>query len=72
MVKAITFGGSRNNDLYITTALKGLKKDDIKKYHLSGSLFKIKTNTKGMLSKPFGILKQLLIKLNFFNFMIVI
>ena len=52
-----TFGGSKNNDLYITTALKGLKKDDIKKYHLSGSLFKIKTNTKGILSKPFSILK---------------
>ncbi len=52
-----TFGGPKNNDLYITTALKGLKKSDIKKYHLSGSLFKIKTNTKGILSKPFSILK---------------
>jgi len=52
-----TFGGSKNSDLYITTALKGLKKGDIKKYHLSGSLFKIKTNTKGILSKPFSILK---------------
>ena len=52
-----TFGGSKNSDLYITTALKGLKKDEIKKYYLSGSLFKIKTNTKGILSKPFSILK---------------
>ena len=50
-----TFGGSKNSDLYITTALKGLKKGDIKKYHSSGSLFKIKTNTKGILSKPFSV-----------------
>ncbi len=52
-----TFGGYKNKDLYITTALTGLKKSDIKKYHLSGSLFKIKTNTKGILLKPFSILK---------------
>jgi len=50
-----TFGGPKNTDLYITTALKGLKKSDIKKYHSSGSLFKIKTNTKGILSKPFSV-----------------
>jgi len=50
-----TFGGTKNTDLYITTALKGLKKSDIKKYHSSGSLFKIKTNTKGILSKPFSV-----------------
>jgi len=50
-----TFGGSKNSDLYVTTALKGLKKSDIKKYHSSGSLFKIKTNTKGILSKPFNV-----------------
>ena len=50
-----TFGGSKNTDLYITSALKGLKNIDIKKYNLSGSLFKVKTNTKGVLSKPFSI-----------------
>ena len=50
-----TFGGRNNSDLYITSALKGLKKGDIKKYHSSGSLFKIKTNTKGILSKPFSV-----------------
>ena len=49
-----TFGGSKNSDLFITTALKGLKKADIKKYHLSGSLFKVKTNIKGILSKTFN------------------
>ena len=51
-----TFGGSKNNDLYITSALKGLKSIDIKKYNLSGCLFKIKTNSKGTISKPFGAL----------------
>ena len=49
-----TFGGSNNRDLYITSALKGLKTADIKKYNLSGSLFKVKTNSKGNISKSFG------------------
>jgi len=51
-----TFGGTENSDLYITSALKGLKSTDIKKYNLSGCLFKIKTNSKGNISKSFGIL----------------
>jgi len=51
-----TFGGSKNSDLYITSALKGLKSIDIKKYDLSGSLFKVKTNSKGNISKSFGAL----------------
>ena len=51
-----TFGGIKNKDLYITSALKGLKKNDIKKYYLSGSLFKIKTNIKGKISKSFKVL----------------
>ncbi|GIS77580.1 MAG: hypothetical protein CM1200mP13_09390 [Candidatus Pelagibacterales bacterium] len=36
----LSFGGANNNDLYITTALKGLKEIDKKKYNLSGSFFK--------------------------------
>ena len=51
-----TFGGIKNNDLYVTTALKGLKKTDKKKYNLSGSFFKIKTNSKGMASKSFNVI----------------
>ena len=51
-----TFGGPRNNDLYVTTALKKLSKYDIKNYSLSGALFKIKTNTKGLTSKKFNVL----------------
>ena len=51
-----TFGGAKNNDLYITTALKGLKEIDKQKYNLSGSLFKVRTNSKGMTSKSFNVI----------------
>ena len=51
-----TFGGFKNTDLYITSALKGLKNIDKKRYKLSGSLFKVKTNSKGNTSKSFGTL----------------
>ena len=50
------FCGANNNDLYITTALKGLKEIDKKKYNLSGSLFKVRTNSKGMTSKSFNVI----------------
>ena len=50
------FGVANNNDLYITTALKGLKEIDKKKYNLSGSLFKVRTNSKGMTSKSFNVI----------------
>jgi len=42
-----TFGGIHNNELFISTALKGMKKNEIKKFPLSGNLFKVKTNTRG-------------------------
>ena len=50
-----TFGGLKNNEIFVSTALKGMNKSEIKKYKLSGSLFKIKTNVKGIQSKPFKI-----------------
>ena len=50
-----TFGGSNNSEVFITSALKSMKKNEIKKYNLSGSLFNIKTNIKGVISKPFSI-----------------
>ena len=50
-----TFGGLSNNEIYISTALKGMTKNEIKKYKLSGSFFKIKTNVKGIKSKSFKI-----------------
>ena len=42
-----TFGGSSNDELFISTARKDMKAKEIKKYPLSGSLFKVKTNLKG-------------------------
>ena len=51
-----TFGGPYNNEIFATSALKGIKKKDIKKYKFSGSLFKIKTNIKGLMSKSFKII----------------
>ena len=50
-----TFGGINKDEIFVTSALKGMKKNEIKKLSLSGSLFNIKTNIKGMISKPFYI-----------------
>ena len=50
-----TFGGLNNNEIFVSTALKGMNKSEIKKYKFSGSLFKIKTNVKGIQPKPFKI-----------------
>ena len=49
------FGGLNNNDIFVSTALKGMNKNEIKKYKFSGSLFKIKTNIKGIKPKSFKI-----------------
>ena len=50
-----TFGGPKNNELYVSTARKGLKIGEIKKYPLSGSLFKMRTNIKGKSSQTFKL-----------------
>ena len=50
-----TFGGLKNNELFITTALKDMKKNEIEKYKFSGSLLMIRTNVKGVKPKPFNI-----------------
>ena len=42
-----TFGGISNKELFVSTAIKGMKMSDFEKYPLSGSLFKVKTNIKG-------------------------
>tara|TARA_B110000971_G_scaffold207036_1_gene230860 strand:- start:582 stop:1466 length:885 start_codon:yes stop_codon:yes gene_type:complete len=54
-ITSCTFGGVKNKELFITTALKGMKKSEIKKYKFSGSLFLIKTNIKGVKPKPFNL-----------------
>lgn len=48
------FGGRDMNELYVTSARKGLNGADLKKYPLSGGLFKIKTTIEGMPTFPFG------------------
>ena len=47
------FGGPKRNELYVTTARKGMNMNDIKKYPLSGGLFKFKTNMIGKKSVSF-------------------
>ena len=49
------FGGYRNSELFVTTAIKGMSKKELKLFPLSGNLFKIKTNVFGMINKKFKI-----------------
>ena len=46
-----TFGGKNNNELFVSTATKGMNKSDLQKFRYSGSLFSVKTNVKGFLQK---------------------
>jgi sugar lactone lactonase YvrE len=48
------FGGKDMNELYITSARKGMSEEDLKKYPLSGGLFKVVTKTEGMQTFEFG------------------
>ena len=50
-----TFGGKNMDNLYVTSALKGMKISEIKRFNLSGSLFHVKTNVKGLITKQFKI-----------------
>lgn len=48
------FGGRDMNELYITSARKGMSEADLKKYPLTGGLFKIVTKTEGMSTFEFS------------------
>jgi sugar lactone lactonase YvrE len=48
------FGGKDMNELYITSARKGMSEADLTKYPLSGGLFKVVTKTEGMPTFEFG------------------
>jgi sugar lactone lactonase YvrE len=48
------FGGKDMNELYVTSARKGLSEADLKKYPLSGGLFKVETKVTGMPTFEFG------------------
>ncbi len=49
------FGGKDMNELYITSARKGMSEADLKKYPLSGGLFRIVTKTESMSTFEFGL-----------------
>jgi sugar lactone lactonase YvrE len=47
-VSSCVFGGAEMNELYITTARNGMSAAMLKKYPLSGGLFRMQTNVRGM------------------------
>jgi sugar lactone lactonase YvrE len=47
LVTSCTFGGTNNDELFITTARIGLNEQQLAEYPLSGSLFKINTGVTG-------------------------
>ena len=53
-VTSCIFGGKNLDELFITTARADLKEDDLKKYPLSGGLFKAATSVKGRILYKFG------------------
>lgn len=53
-VTCVTFGGDRYDTLFITTAQENLSKAELEKYPLSGSLFAIKLNYRGIPETPFA------------------
>ena len=48
-------GGQKNNELFITSATKGMSNADLQKYRYSGFLFSVKTNVRGNLQKKFTL-----------------
>ena len=53
-VTSCVFGGDDLNELYITSARKGLNKADLTAYRYSGSLMRVKTKIQGMPTFEFG------------------
>lgn len=51
---SVVFGGKNRNELYITSAWKGMSAADLNKYPLSGGLFKVETKVEGMPTFEFG------------------
>ena len=54
-----TFGGIKNDELFISTARKDMSFKELKKYPLSGSLFRVKTNIRGTKTTSFKILSTI-------------
>ena len=53
-VSACTFGGADLDELYVTTARKGMSADQLARHPLSGGLFRVKTDMQGMPTFAFG------------------
>jgi sugar lactone lactonase YvrE len=53
-VSSCAFGGPNLTDLYVTSARKGMNAEQLAKYPLSGGLFRIRTNIRGMPTFEFG------------------
>ena len=53
-----TFGGLNNNELFVTSATKGINSAEMRKFRYSGSLFSVKTNCKGFLQKKFNFINE--------------
>ena len=51
---AHVLGGRDMDELYVTSARVGMSEADLKKYPLSGGLFKVVTNVEGMRTFEFG------------------
>ncbi len=47
------FGGKNTQELYVSTATKGMKRVDLEKFRYSGFFFSVKTNSRGILQKKF-------------------
>ena len=56
-VTSCAFGGENLDVLYITTSSLDMTPEEQKKYPLAGSIFKVKTNTKGVKSSFFKTIK---------------
>jgi sugar lactone lactonase YvrE len=53
-VTACAFGGHELNELFVTSARKDMSEKQLADYPLSGGLFRIRTNTKGLPTFAFG------------------
>ena len=49
------FGGTRNSEVFVTSALKSMNKKEIKEYKYSGALFRIQTNITGIEQKKYNV-----------------
>jgi len=47
-VSSCVFGGKNMNELYVTTARKGMNENQLKQYPLTGGVFKLETDVEGM------------------------